>query len=160
MMCTYLQRVSAEQLARLAAKPTSIAKLDEPDTFATHYMATINYFLTGSAYPGRKRGPLALALMGLRNIPCPTLENGCFDVVPPERVAAISAALQAVDVAAVRAAVIEADLEELVEDEEIDELTDMSPKEAAAAIAEDVRELVEFYAGVAKRGGGVEMYTS
>ena len=160
MMCTYLQRVTAEQLARLVAKPESIARLDEPETFATHHMATINYFLTGSAYPGRKRGPLALALCGVRNVPCPVLENGSFDLVPPERVAAIAAALRSVDVEAVRSAVAEADLEALVEDEEIDELVDLSAEEAADAIATDVQGLVEFYADVAKHGAGVVMYTS
>lgn len=160
MMCTYLQQVTGEALERLVAKPESINALDEPETFATYYMATLNYFLTGSAYPGRKRGPLALALMGVRNVPCKTLENGSFDVVPPERVAAIAAALQAVDVGAVEAAVAEADLEELVEDEEIDEIIDMSPEEAVEAIAADVRGLAAFYAEAAQRGTGVVMYTS
>jgi hypothetical protein len=160
MMCTYLQQVTAATIERLAAKPESINALDEPETFATYFMATVNYFLTGSAYPGRKRGPLALALMGVRNVPCKTLENGSFDVVPPERVAAIAAALQAVDVGTVEAAVAEADLEALVEDEEIDEMIDMSPEEAAEAIAVDVRGLAAFYAGVAERGAGVVIYTS
>lgn len=117
MMCTYLQQVTAAKIEALVAKPESIARLDEPETFATHYMATINYFLTGSAYPTRKRGPLALALMGTRNVKCRVLENGCFDVVPPERVKAIADALRAVDVEAVEAAVAEADLEALVDEE-------------------------------------------
>lgn len=160
MMCTYLQRVTAAQIDALVAKPASIARLDEPETFATHYMATINYFLTGSAYPGRKRGPLALALMGVKNVACKVLENGSFDVVPPGHVAAIAAALQAVDVKAVKQAVAQADLEALVDDEEIDELTDLSPKEAAKTIAADIRGLIEFYAEVAASGAGVVIYTS
>jgi len=160
MMCTYVQLVTAAQIEQLVAKPESINRLDEPETFATHYMATINYFLTGSAYPGRKRGPLALALMGVKNVKCKTLENGSFDVVPPERVAAIAAALRAVDVDAVEAAVAEADLEGLVDEEEIDEMIDLSPEEAAETIAGDVRGLVEFYATVAASGAGVVIYTS
>lgn len=160
MMCTYLQQVTAEQIAELVARPESIAELDEPVTFATHHMATINYFLTGSAYPTRKRGPLALALMGTRNVKCKVLENGSFDVVPPERVAAIAAALRAVDVSELEAAVAEAELEELVEEEEIDEITDLSPEEAAETIAEDVRGLVAFYAAVEANGAGVVIYTS
>lgn len=160
MMCTYLQQVTADQIAALVAKPASIAKLDEPETFTTHHMATINYFLTGSAYPTRKRGPLALALMGTRNVKCKVLENGSFDVVPPERVAAIAAALRAVDVEAVEAAVAEADLEALVEDEEIDEITDLSSEEAAETIAEDVRGLIEFYGTVEANGAGVVIYTT
>jgi hypothetical protein len=160
MMCTYLQQVTAEQIAALVAKPESIAELDEPETFTTHSLATINYFLTGSAYPTRKRGPLALALMGTRTVRCKVLENGSFDVVPPERVAAIAAALRAVDVDAVEAAVAEADLEELVEEEEIDEITDLSPEEAAETIATDVRELIAFYETVEASGAGVVIYTS
>ena len=39
MMCTYLQQVTAAQIDALVAKPESIARLDEPETFATHYMA-------------------------------------------------------------------------------------------------------------------------
>lgn len=160
MMCTYLQQVTAAQIDALVAKPESIARLDEPETFATHFMATINYFLTGSAYPTRKRGPLALALMGTRNVKCRVLENGCFDVVPPERVRAIADALRAVDVEAVEAAVAEADLEALAEEEEIDELSDLSPEEAAETIAKDVRGLIDFYGKVAASAAGVVIYTS
>lgn len=160
MMCTYLQQVTAEAIERLEAQPESINELDAPETFSTYYMATIDYFLTGSAYPGPERGPLALALMGVRNVPCKTLENGSFDVVPPERMGAIAAALQAVDVGAVEAAVAEADLDALVDDEEIDELIDMSPEEAAEAIAADVRGLAAFYAKLAERGAGVVIYTT
>lgn len=160
MMCTYLQSVTAQTLARLEATPESINELDEPQTFETHFMATVDFFLTGSAYPEPKHGPLAPALTGVRHVPCKTLENGSFDVVPPERVAAIAQALQAVDVDAVRAAVAAADLDALVEDEEIDEMVDMSAEEAADTIASDVRRLAEFYAGVAERGAAVVMYTS
>lgn len=160
MMCTYLQQVTAKQIDALVAKPESIARLDEPETFTTHAMATLNYFLTGSAYPARKRGPLAQALMGTRSVKCRVLENGSFDVVPPERVKAIAEALRAVDVDAVAAAVAEADLEALVEDEEIDELSDLSPEEVAETIAEDVRGLIAFYAKVAASKAGVVIYTA
>ena len=98
--------------------------------------------------------------MGVKNVKCKVLENGCFDVVPPGYVAAIAAALRAVDVKAVKGAVAEADLEALVDDEEIDELTDLSPKAAAKAIAADIRGLIEFYAEVAASGSGVVIYTS
>jgi Domain of unknown function (DUF1877) len=160
MMCTSLHQVTAAAIERLVAEPESVNQLDVPETFATYYMATINYFLTGSAYPGRKRGPLALALMGVRNVRCRTLENGSFDVVPPERVAAIATALQAVDVEAVKTAVAEADLEALVEDEELDELVDLSHEEAGETIASDIQDLATFYAEAAERGVGVVMYTS
>jgi hypothetical protein len=47
-----------------------------------------------------------------------------------------------------------------VEEEEIDEITDLSPEEAAETIATDVRELIAFYETVQVSGAGVVIYTS
>lgn len=157
-MATYLQRVSDEQLAALERDPGGINRLDEPIDFRTHFAGALNYFITGSAWPGDE--PLAAMLYGSRSVAASTLENGSFGVIESGEVAGLLAGLEAVAPSALRAAVDAADLDELIEDEELYELEVIDPSKLADTLVEDLAGLVRFYRQVAEAGGAVVSYTT
>src|SRR5215207_3873411 len=106
-MATYLHMVTDDKLA--SADANLVRQLDGAPWHHTYFGPSLNYFLTGSAYPAGDH-PLAAMLSGSRSVDCPTLENGSFGVVPASAVASIAEGLAAVDLDAVRARVAEADL--------------------------------------------------
>jgi hypothetical protein len=157
-MATYLQMVSADELAELERNPGGINQLDQRVWTQTYLAFVINYFLTGDAYPTDH--PLASMLGGSRSINTPTLENGSFGITEASEVAGIVVTLEAVDRAAVKAAVEAADFDELVADEELYELEVMDPDAVPGDVINDLEELLGFYKKVAAAGGAVVSYTT
>lgn len=157
-MATYLQMVSPEELAQLEADPTTINKLDQPTSMSTYYSCTVNFFLTGSAYPGDH--PLAPLVQGSRTVETATLENGSFGVVDPSDVAALVEALTTVDSNAIRQSAEAADFDELVEEEEIYELEVMEHSEVPGDLVEAIASLLTFYQEVSAENAAVVMFTA
>lgn len=155
---TYLQAVSQEELDELCEEPTSINQLDKPDSVTTYFAPSINYFVTGSAYPTDH--DLAPMLMGEDSVDCSTLENGSFDFVTPDTVRAIAELLADVDLGDVRAKVEKADLEELVDEEELYDLEVLDSADAPETIAAELGKLQAFYEQAAEAGMAVVMYTT
>ncbi len=160
-MCTYVQMVSDEEIAALKKQPESINKLDKPgaETFTTYLYTAINYFLTGSAYPGKKHA--LAALFGEQNVATSTLENGSFDVTSSKTVAKLVDALGAVDLKKVQKKIEGADWDELRDDEEVDEEMVLEGSEdPVAEILDGIKSLKEFMAAAAKKKKGLAIYTT
>ncbi|MFT5358251.1 MAG: hypothetical protein ACI9KE_005489 [Polyangiales bacterium] len=156
-MATYLQMVNLEELAQLEADPTTINALNQDTSVATHFACTLNYFLTGSAYPDDH--PLAALMQGSREVDAPTLENGRFGVIDPSETAALVDALSNVDIEALRKAVEAADIDELVEEEELYELEVMEHSEVQGELVEVLASLLAFYRKVSEENAAVVVYT-
>lgn len=156
-MATYLQMVNLEELAQLEADPSTINALDQETCVATHYSCTLNYFLTGSAYP--EDHLLAPLMQGSREVEAKTLENGRFGIIDPSDTAALVDALSNVDADALRKAVEAADFDELVEEEELYELEDMEHSEVPGELAEVLASLLAFYQKVSEENAAVVVYT-
>ncbi len=157
---TYLQLVSDAEIAALRKAPDSISKLDKPekDTFSTYLFCSINYFLTGDAYPSRHK--LAPALCGTETIETAVLEDGSFSVVPAARAKKVAEALAEVDLKKLEKKVGEIDFEDLA-DEEIDDLEILEESDdPAAEIKKQVKQLVDFYQRAAEKNLGVAIYTT
>jgi hypothetical protein len=163
-MCTYLQMVSAVDLAKLREQPTWINKLDRPgeQSFMTYHCCSINYFLTGDAYPsGSPKQPLGGVLFGFSSVSCSTLENGNFGVLDPQHTESVLRALGAVDIAAVRQRVEDADPEALADDEVDDfELLEEGDEPPADVIVSEIERLLAFYKYAARHHYGVVNYTT
>lgn len=160
-MAANLHAVSETRIEELRRDSESVARLpDEPvtPTFFYHY-PSINYFLTGDAYPAADDHKLASLLFGKETIDCPSLENGNFGIVSPKLVEKLARRLAEVDLKKVKARIKDADLEDLADEEELDDLDDVEPDEAADEIADEIKELTAFYAEAAAAGLGVVMYT-
>lgn len=157
-MATYLQLVSQDELRTLESNPAAINELDQPVDFRTHFAGALNYFITGSAWPDEQ--PLAPILFGSRNVDTPTLENGSFGIIDAAEVGALLAGLEAVDPAALQKAVESADLDALIEDEELYELEVIDPAELPGELVRALTELVGFYKQVAAAGGAIVSYTT
>lgn len=159
--CTILRLVSHDEIAKLTKEPDSIRDLDKPetDTFRTYYLTAINYFLTGSAYPGAHS--LSALLGGEKNVATAVLENGAFDLVMPPRAEKLLAALEKVDLTKLHAKVKKADLEALRDEQEVDEELALEESgDPAGQIVTAVEGLKVFYAKAAAGQVGVVMYTS
>ena len=120
-MATYLQAVGEDEIALLRSEPERINRLDNEPDWSTHLMPSLNYFLTGDAYPS-DQGPLGEALSGSESVACPTLETGSFDLVLPARAREILEALRGVDPEEIRSAVEQAYFDALVDVDELYEL--------------------------------------
>ena len=156
-MATCLQMVNPEELAQLESDPSTINALDQETCVATHYACTLNYFLTGSAYP--EDHPLAALMLGSREVEAPTLENGRFGVIDPSESAALVDALSNVDVEALRKAAQAADFDELIEEEELYELEVMEHSEVPGELVEVLASLLVFYQKVSEENAAVVVYT-
>lgn len=159
---TFVQMVSDAEIAALEKAPATIGAVDKrgDECFSTYHFTTINYFLTGDAYPSKKHA-LGAVLCGEKSVSTSTLENGSFAVNRAATVAKLSAALAKVDLKALERAVKDADLDELRDEDEVDEEyalgeSDDPPKELVSA----VKGLQKFYANAVKKGLGVVIYTS
>jgi hypothetical protein len=159
-MSTWLQAVTAEEIAELRSRPDGINRLDKPHCYRTHFGPSINYFVLGSAYPGEDDGPLWPMLQGAAFVDTPTLENKSFGLISPTRAGEIAALLAGVDIPAVAARVAAADFDELVDDEELYDLELITEEEGPDLIAGELAALVEFYAETARAGLGVAGYTT
>ncbi len=163
-LATILHLVGAADLARLRARPTWINHMRPPDgsTYLTHYPCSINFFVAGDAWPsGSLRRPLTGLLFGFSNVRCPTLEFGSFDVVGPHQVRPVLEALGALDLAAVRRRIEQADADEL-EEEEVDdyELLLEDDGEPADVIEAELRSLAEYYKQAARGRYAIVSYTT
>jgi hypothetical protein len=158
-MATYLQAANGDEIALLRSEPERINRLDNEPDWSTHLMPSLNYFLTGDAYPS-DQGPLGEALSGSESVACPTLETGSFDLVVPARAREVLEALRGVDPEEIRSAVEQADFDELVEEEELYELEIIPADEVADALLHDLEGLVRFYTEVVRLGVGVVIYTT
>jgi hypothetical protein len=164
-MNTWLQMVSADELAALRQNPPGINKLDKPaaESCSTYFGCTINYFINGDAYPsGDEDQPLTGCLAGFESVACETLENGHFHVVPPALAGPIAAALARLDLVAVKQRVDAADAEELAE-EDVDDfeiLTDGDEEDPGETLVGDIEHLLAFYKSAATKQRGVVIYTS
>jgi hypothetical protein len=157
-MVTWLQAVSEAELARLRAEPDTIGRLDVPDVFRTHYECSLDYFLTGEAYPVDH--PLANVLSGTDHVGTSTLETGGFGASSPAQVAALASELANVDPDRIRAEVAAADLEALG-DADVDDAEILAEAEdPARTLSDEVRALAAFYAKAAANGHGVVAYTA
>ena len=159
-MVTWVQQVNDSEIAALQKEPGSINRLDKPaaETFRTHYECSINYFVTGDAYPGDH--PLASLLCGTTAIRTSTLENGAFGVSSAAEVAAMAEALAKVDVDGIRTAVAAADFAELMEEDVDDAEILAESDDPAKTLGDEVAELVRFYRSAAENALGVAAYTS
>jgi len=164
-MNTWLQMVSADELAALKKNPPGVNKINKPaaESCSTYYGCSINYFINGDAYPsGDEEEPLTGCLAGFESVACDTLENGAFHIVPPALTAAVAAALAKVDLTTVKQRVHDADADELA-DEEVDDfelLSDGDEDDPAEVLAGDIEHLVAFYRSAATKQRGVVIYTS
>jgi hypothetical protein len=157
-MTTYLQRVSEDEIAKLRRDPDSIMKLDNPG-HSTAYACSLNYFVAGDAYPDPD-DPFGNLLFG-DAVDCSRLENGNFDVITPDRIAALVPRLAAIDLDAFAKAVREADFSELIEDEELYDLELLDEDEdAAELLVGELRALIAFHRETAKLGLGLVGYTT
>ncbi|MFD6825249.1 DUF1877 family protein [Streptomyces sp. NPDC060085] len=154
-----LQTASNEEIDALRANPGGIGTLTG-DEHHTYLGATLNYFLTGEAYPDPTGHPLGSALDGAEDIDYPGLENGAFAVVPREQVADIAALLVAVDLVAVQTAVEQADFDMLLDEQELYDLELITADEAPGVIAAEIKQLAAFYARAAQAGFSMVMYTT
>src|SRR3954471_9580069 len=118
-MATYLHMVSDDKIA--SADANLVRELDGNAWHQTYFGPSLNYFLTGSAYPAGDH-LLSGMVFGSRSVDCPTMEHGSFGVVPASEVAVIADGLAAVDLDAVRERITRADLAALVSDEELEDL--------------------------------------
>jgi hypothetical protein len=159
-MSTWLQAVTAEEIAELRAQPDTINQLDKPHCYRTHFGPSINYFVLGSAYPGERDGPMWPMLQGATFVDTRTLENGSFGLVSPAQAAELAALLAGVDIAAVAARVAGADFDDLVDEEELYDLELITQEEGPELIAGELESLVEFYTETARTGLGVVSYTT
>jgi hypothetical protein len=161
-MATYLQLVSARELAKLRAQPTWINKVNTRGTYITYYACSINYFVLGDAYPSASRKqPLGGLLFGFASVDCETLENGNFGVVEPHQVGLVLEALAKLDLAAIRTKVEEADPDELEEAEALDyEILIEDDEPPADVIAGELESLAAFYKRAARRNAAIVSYTT
>ena len=136
----------------------NINRLVSPVSFTTHLNQSLPFFITGSAYPTEQL--LAAMLHGHRQVPTTSLENGSFGVVEPQRVGALVQGLMEVDRSAVRAAVEQANLAALVDDEELYDLEVSDPATLADDLLADLERLIDFYRQVVEVGGAVVGYVS
>lgn len=159
-MQTTLFAIPQDQLDALVADPDSIHTLDSDHTFGTYISVTLTYFLTLAESSG---GPMSEVLGGTDSVECERLENAYFFVVPSARVAELLDPLLSVDTDALRAKVLEADLEEVMDGELYEELEMASLFEAEEVATEVVRELERlklFYKKTAEANHGIVMYTT
>ncbi|MFE5547266.1 DUF1877 family protein [Streptomyces sp. NPDC056534] len=154
-----LQAAGSEEIDALRANPAGIGTLTGDD-HRTYLGPTLNYFLTGEAYPNPTGHPLGAVLDGAEDIDCPSLENGAFAVVPREQVADIAALLAAVDLAAVRTAVEQADFDTLLDEQELYDLELIPVDEAPGVITTEIKQLAAFYERAAQAGLAMAMYTT
>jgi hypothetical protein len=159
-MSTLLQAVSEHELHGLKRDPDSIRVLAGGQSFTTYFAASINYFLTGNAYPTNQDHALWSMLHGQESVACNSLENGEFGLVAPDRAGQLAQVLTGIDVAGVAARIDAADLDHLADEEELYDLELIEPGEASTTIAADIRNLIVFYEGVAAQRLGVVSYTS
>lgn len=171
-MSTTLLAVSPATLRSLEASPNSIHEVESQRIFNTYLWTTIPYFLTdgqdddGDEDEDEDREgahPLSPVLDGVRSVSCARLENGAFYVVPAEDVAKLSTQLAAVDHAQIRRAVLEADLEEILDGEvweELEQLDLSEPEEVAASLLVDLQSLTAFYAKASSAGLAIVGYTT
>ncbi|MBJ6762287.1 DUF1877 family protein [Myxococcaceae bacterium JPH2] len=124
--------------------PDTITSIDKPasEQFATQLYTSINYFLTGAAYPAKKH-PLSAVLGGEKHVKAKSVESAGFDLTTTATVAKLSAALTKVDLAVIKSALKKADFDELRDDEEVDEecvLEGSGNSKIAAEIIEEIKE--------------------
>jgi hypothetical protein len=159
-MSTVLQAVTDDEIEALRREPERVNSLDTEWSYSTHFAASINYFVTGNAYPIEAEHPLWPMLHGEESVACPSLENGEFGIVAPDTAHRVAELLAALDLASVTARIEEADLEDLVEEEELYDLEVIDHDEAPATITGDLRGLVAFYSRVSVEKRGVIGYTT
>jgi len=163
-MATYLQMVDKKEIGKLRANPEWIHELDQPsdDSYRTHFCCSINYFLTGSAWPDPDESGLACILGGSESVACKTLENGAFSLLAPDEVSVLAKRLARVDLKHVRAEIENADFDRLVEEEEVDdlELLEGIEEDPADLLMGEIDELIEFYGNAADAKKGVVSYTT
>lgn len=152
-----------EDVAALKKAPDTITSLDKPagEKLATQLYTSINYFLTGAAYPAKKH-PLSAVLGGEKYVKAKSVESGGFNLTTTATVARLSAALTEVDLAKLKSAIKKADFDELREDEEVDEecvLEDSDNNEAAAQIIAEIKALQKFFAAAVKKKRSLVTYT-
>lgn len=159
-MVTIVRMVSDAEIAALRADPDSIRQLDGrgDETFRTHYECSINYFVTGDAYPVDH--PLASVLSGIDNVLTDRLEAGAFGVSHADRVRVLAEGLARVDVAAIRAAVASADFERLAEEDVDDAEILREAADPAGVLGAEIEALARFYAAAAAKGLGVVAFTT
>ncbi len=153
-VATILHLVGAVELDKLRARPTWIHHLRLPDdhTYLTYHACSLNYFVTGDAWPGHARQrPLTGMLFGFASVPCPTLENGSFDVVAPHQVRWVLGALASLDLAAVRRRIERADPDQL-EADEVDDYELLLDEDGgpAGVLAAELESLAEYYKRAAR----------
>jgi hypothetical protein len=163
-LATFLHLVGAAELDKLRAQPTWIHQLHPPDeyTFLTHHACSINYFVTGDAWPaGSRRRPLGGMLFGFSSVRCPTLEHGSFDVVAPHQVRWVLDALATLELAAVRDRIEHADPDEL-EAQEVDDYELLLEDDDAPAdvIEAELTSIASFYLQAARDRYAIVSYTA
>jgi hypothetical protein len=161
-MSTTLLLAGARELAKLEAQPTWINRFRAAGTYSTYYHCSLNYFVSGDAWPsGSRKRPLGGMLFGFRSVTCPTLEGGNFGVLDPGDVPLVLAAFAKLDLAAIRDAVESADSEDLEEEEVDDFELLLEGDEAPAAVLEaDLVQLIAFYKRAARGRYGIVSYTT
>jgi hypothetical protein len=142
-----------------SADANLVRQLDGAAWHQTYFGPSLNYFLTGSAYPTGDH-PLAGMLYGARSVDCPMLETGSFGVVPANTVATIADGLAALDLDAVRSRIAEADIDAIIREEELDDLELVEAETVPSLLTDEIGKLTTFYAQAAKANSGLVVYTT
>lgn len=158
-MMTWMTAVASSQLDSLHADHESIRNLEGEGSFFTYLESSINYFLTGSAYPGADDSPLH-HLFGVESIQMASFETGYFQIVPVESVHTNARLLAEVDLGAVAAKIRDADFEDLIEEEELYDLEIIEADEAEELITGGIAGLRDFYAAASEAGWALVCWVS
>lgn len=156
-MATYLHMVTDDKIA--SADANLVRQLDGAAWHQTYFGPSLNYFLTGSAYPAGDH-PLGGMVFGSRSVDCPSMEHGSFGVVPASEVATIADGLAAVELDAVRERIARADIGALIRDEELEDLEVVGAETVPDLLVDEIRKLTTFYHQAAKANSGLLMYTT
>lgn len=157
----HLQPVSGDEIEMLQADPECIHTIESSFFYSTYYYASLNYFLTGEAYPYENKEPLSYILRGQERYPCASLaESPYIEITRPENVIAIENALRKVDAAVLRDKIETADFDTIINAEELYDLEFGSKEGSIESIMSDLKRLQGFYAEVLNAKTGVVMHIS
>jgi hypothetical protein len=158
-MSSWLQAVTDEEIAGLRSDPSSINGLDKPLYYRTHFFDSISYFVTGEVNPSGNH-PLGAILQGEESVACATLENGWFHLLSPRAADQLVQRLADLDLDRVRDDIAHADLDDLIDEEEVYDLELLGEGEAPGTIVEELEGMIAFYTRVAAEKLGVVIYTT
>lgn len=158
---TLLQMATDETIEALREDPARVADLPAPagggGSFLTYYLCSLNYFITGAAYPSNHA--LGGVLLGLEHHATDALNAGTFGCVPAVSAKDLARLLAELDLSQIEDAVGSADFDDLL-DQDVDDADALAAEpDPAKEVGDSLRRLAAFYAEAARRDLGVVMFT-